>query len=47
MKSTAMPLFAHLFEEHDDRNLQVAKPNFMQSGGKGTYLGSGGAGREN
>ena len=46
MKSTVMPLFAHLFEEHDARNLQVAKPNFMQSGGKGTYLGSG-AGREN
>ena len=47
MKSIETPLFAHLFAEHDARNLQVAKPNFMQSGGKGTYLGSGGAGKGN
>ena len=47
MKSIATPLFAHLFAEHDARNLQVAKPNVMESGGKGTYLGSGGAGKGN
>ena len=34
-----MPLFAHLFEEHDVKNLQAAKPNFTQSCGKGTDSG--------